>query len=369
MATDNKKILIINSEIPWGGLGQYTINLAEGLRNECFKVFGLITHSQEGRYNEFAANTIETCFLGSHGKLRRYIEIVRYIRRLRPDYLILNNNAPAQILLPILPKCKVVSVIHSDDARFYRISMINKDHINAWVAPTPRIKDGILQCVANNDIEGRIKVIPHGVHTSKNANHRNQTDVFNIVFIGFLHDYKGVDLLPDIFSRFRRICYDKKSHLTIIGGGDYADKLLQKFENLGLSQYVSMTGVISQEQVRSYLLNMDVLLFPTWLEAFGMAIAEAMMEGVVPVVTLLPGVTDAIIEDRIAGFLVEKNHIDGFVSALVELCNNNNLLLEMSKKCQSIANEKFTLGHMAHNYGILLNNLSKKKCRTSQAVR
>jgi glycosyltransferase involved in cell wall biosynthesis len=361
MKTDKlsvQKVLIINAEIPWGGLGQYTINLAYGLTKEGFRVFGLVTHSGDGRYNEFAANTSGTLFVGNYGKFRRYIEIARYIWRLRPDYLLLNNNAPVQILLPFLPKCKVVSVIHSDDDRYYRISMINRRYVNAWVAPTQRIKDGLIQYAAHKKIKDRVKVIPHGVWPSNNTNGKRTNDTFNIVFIGYLHDYKGVDLLPDIFLRFRQICNDKNSHLTVIGGGDNAEILRERFKDLGLSQFVTMTGVISQEQVRSYLLNMDVLLFPTWLEAFGLVIAEAMIEGVVPVVSLLPGVTDTIIQDRVTGFLVEKNYIDGFVSALMELCNNKSVLSAMSKKCQSIANEKYSLGYMAHNYGLLFHMMS-----------
>ena len=355
----DKIVLIINSDIPWGGLGQYTINLAQGLSSECFNVFGLVTHSLEGRYDEFASKTINTYFLGSYGKYRRYLEIVRYIWSLRPDYLIINYNAPVHYLLPILPKCTVVSVVHSDDARFYRVAMINKSFVDAWIAPSPKVKQGMLQYGAGNTLEEKIMVIPHGVHPSSLSGSKSKSPVFNIVFIGYLHDYKGVELLPDIFSRFRQICSETESHLTIIGGGDYAERLQQRFENLSLSQYVTLTGVISQKQVREHLANMDVLLFPTWLESFGLVIVESMMEGVVPIVTLLPGVTDTIIEDHVAGYLIEKNFVEGFVSALVDLCRCNSLLSEMSEKCKSVADTKFTLNSMTRNYCVLLNGLDK----------
>lgn len=352
-----KKVLIINSEVPWGGLGQYSINLAAGLKDEGFEVFGLVTHSDAGRYAEFAAETSGASFLGRFGKLRRYFEIAREVRRLKPDFLILNNNAPAQMLLPLLPGCRSVSVVHSDDDRFYRIALINRRHVSAWVAPSQRIKDGLIGYAGGKGVEDRIRVIPHGVPPGSDIAADRDDDVFNIAFIGYLHDYKGVDLLPDIFVRFRKASGGIKSHLTVIGGGDRAEVLQTRFSDLGLSRAVTMTGVISQEEVRAYLGKMDALLFPTWLESFGLVIVEAMMEGVVPVVTLLPGVTDGIIENGSSGFLVEKNDIDGFVSSLLLLCRNGGLKHSMAKTCRDVANERFSLEKMSRNYGSLLMGL------------
>ena len=47
-----KSILIINSHIPWGGLGQFTLSLARGLDSEGYEVHGLVTHSNEDNFEQ-----------------------------------------------------------------------------------------------------------------------------------------------------------------------------------------------------------------------------------------------------------------------------------------------------------------------------
>ena len=120
-------------------------------------------------------------------------------------------------------------------------------------------------------------------------------------------------------------------------------KLKSEFEAKGMSKSVEFMGVIPHEQVRETMAQSDILLFPTRVEAFGLVIAEAMMERTVPVVTLLPGITDATVEDSKTGFLIPMNDVDTFAQRVVMLGKNPQLLEEVSKASLNTAKEKLSL--------------------------
>lgn len=352
-------VLIVNSHIPFGGLGQYTITLAKNLKEKGYDVYGLVTHADSERYDEFVSSTKATKYTGRMNKVIKYFSIVNHIWNLKPDIILLNYNATVQFLLPILPKSKVVSVIHSDQSDFYRIAKINYRYVDMWITPTPRLKEQFIAYHSAVDVSDRVKVISHGVRPSVNPKKKKNESTFNIVFIGMLYEHKGIDLLPEIFSQFYKTCPD--SYFTIIGGGEKENELKDQFQQLGLTDVVTMIGIISSLEARKYLGKMDVMVFPTRVEAFGLVIAEAMMEGVVPIVTLLPGVTDAIIEDKETGCLIAKDDIEGFVNSLKDLYDDRQKLLEMGINTRDNALMQFTDEHMIEEYISLFSTLQEEK--------
>lgn len=351
------KVLIVNSHIPYGGLGQYTITLAENLKKNEYDIYGLVTHSNNERYNEFAANTKKTKYMGNKNKVMKYLSVIKYIWQLKPDILLINYNATAHFILPLIPKCKVISVIHSDQRDFYRIAKINYRFVDAWITPTPRVKEGFITYATDVEVTNRVHTIPHGVYSGVNPPKSLNQSTFNLVFIGMLYNHKGIDLLPEIFHRFYQDCPD--SYLTVIGGGDKRHELEEQFQQRGLSEAVNMTGIVSSTEIRDYLSKMDVMLFPTRIEAFGLVIVEAMIEGVVPVTTLLPGITDSIVTDKTTGFLISKDDINGFVERLKDIYFDRQKLLIMSRNAKESALMKFTDEHMVKEYISLFSSLEE----------
>lgn len=351
-----KKLLVVNSHIPWGGLGQYSIGLARAMSTLGeFEVFGLVTHNKAGNFESFSNATRSTKFVGNKPKLIKYPLILFYIWRLRPHVIIINYNAPAHFLLPFLPKTKILTILHSDDSDYYRIASINHTYVNAWIAPTPKTRRGIIEYLGANAPAERVHVIPHGVTWgTKRAKVRGEGR-FEIVFAGALFRHKGVDLLPEIFSRFSMRHPD--TFLSIAGEGPMRDALLRDFVRLNLQDKVSLTGLLSSEDVRDLFSQADVLLFPTRLEGFGLVVAEAMTAGCVPVLTHLEGITDSIVSSGTTGFLVEMNDIDSFVNCLSLLYEDRALLGMMSARATEVAREKFSLARMADNYTLLINNI------------
>ena len=351
-----KKVLIINSHIPWGGLGQFTLSLARGLISKEYEVHGLVTHSNEDNYDIFKSITKKTKYVGHLNKYIRYLSVLLSIWKLKPDVIIINYNAVIHFILPFIAKTKVISIIHSDVDDFYRISMINQKYVDAWVAPTPGIKDGFINHTNLDRIEKDTVVISHGVEGSKYIRLENDHLSLTLAFIGSVYKHKGVDLLPAILEKVLQSIPDVK--LLIIGDGELKHKLKDEFNERDISEKVDFMGVISHEKVRETLSKSDILLFPTRLEAFGLVIAEAMMEGAVPVVTLLPGITDATVENGKTGYLIQKDDVDGFSQKVITLGEDRKLLKSMSSKSKVVAEDKLSLEKISQRYDELIGKLN-----------
>ena len=349
----SRKVLIANSHIPWGGLGQYSINLSKVLAKKGFEVYGLVTHNKVDLYNDFSESTIRTYYIGDLPKVRKYIQCIRIINKLRPDYIFINNLATIQFVLPFIRKAKIISVIHSDQDEFYRIASINKRFINKWIVPSPKVKSGFINYInSNRETFDRIQIITHGVERRNSDKREINNGTFNIAFIGALYKHKGADLLPEIFSRFQKDCPDTR--LYILGEGDLESFLIDEFSKYRILDFVNFLGVITNVEVRNRLQNIDVLLFPTKIESFGLVIIEAMMEGAVPIVSELEGITDTIVQEDESGFLVNKNDTDGFVFKLKALYYDRKLLNNLSLSAMKRSREAFTINKMGDRYTEML---------------
>ncbi|MDO9207668.1 MAG: glycosyltransferase family 4 protein [Sulfuricurvum sp.] len=351
-------VLIVNSHIPWGGLGQFTLSLAQGLRAEGYEVHGLVTHSDEDNFSTFKQLTSTTTYIGNLGKLAKYIAALKLLWKMKPDVIIINYNAVIHFLLPFIPKSMVIDIIHNDVEDFYRISKINHRYVNTWIAPTPGIKEGFINYAALERAEHDTVVISHGISESKTIRSAHDETQLNIAFVGAVYEHKGADLLPRIMEKILAVIPYAK--LRIIGTGNLEPDLKNEFATKGLSENVEFMGVIPHELVRETLAQSDILLFPTRVEAFGLVIAEAMMEGAVPVVTLLPGITDATVEDGKAGYLISKDNGDAFAQRVIELGKDKSLLISMSHASKTAAMERLSLKTMSRNYSDLIRKVSQK---------
>jgi glycosyltransferase involved in cell wall biosynthesis len=349
-----KKILIVNSYISWGGLGQYSIQLSKIIKSD-YHVFGLVTHSLGERFDEFVALTEHTYYVGNCRKIRKYIKCFRYINKLNPDYIFINYNGTIQFLLPFINSCKIISVIHNDINDFYRISTINFKYVSSWIAPSIRIKTNFLTYSNNRISEEKIQVISHGVETLEIVDRKLNLADFNICFIGALYEHKGIIHLPFIINRLFEICAN--CHLNIYGDGILQQYLVEKLKTHLESNRVSINGLQSHEKILNVLSKTDVLLFPTRVEAFGLIIAEAMMAGAVPVVSLIEGITDVIVDDSVNGFLINMDDDMGFVDRLQRLYSDRILLYQLSKNAREKARQKYSINNMKIKYVELIESL------------
>ena len=265
----------------------------------------------------------------------------------------MNNCALMHYALPLIdPMVKTISVLHSDDSRFYAVAALISGRIFRWIAPTVGLSTRFQRFV-NERFHQRIRIIPHGINGirfSPNST-KNHGSARQILFVGFLGESKGADLLPDIFQKVAALIPD--SFLTIIGDGPLRVHLDAEFRKRGLQKRILMQGATSLDETAKIMRASHLLLLPTNLEGFGIVVVEAMMCGVVPIVSRLPGITDQLVQEGETGLLVMPRDINGFVEAIRKIHDDIDLYQKMSLSARKVAVEKFSLQTMVDRYEAL----------------
>jgi glycosyltransferase involved in cell wall biosynthesis len=351
-------LISVSSLSKGSGLSQYVLSLCELLSKDD-EVYVFLTHNGADTQYEVSelrkiSPNIKLLALGADSKIRKYIHAIKLIREVKPDVIINNYNAVIQYILPLIPShIKVVHILHNDTSDFYRVGAINGNRMTGWIAPTQGIADHFNQ-YTHGKYADKVTVISHGVK-SVNKPIKKGSKFIEIIYAGVLYEHKGVKILPEII----RILEEKQIdfRFTIIGEGDLKDWLVNQFEPEILKGTVNLAGVVSHDEVYHYLADADIFLYPTHLDAFGLVIAEAMMNGAVPVVTRLSGVTDNLIKNGVNGFLIEQDHIEGFASTIVQLANNRDRLAKLSDASYQRASSAFSLERMRSNYTTYLRSL------------
>lgn len=291
---------------------------------------------------------------GNRNKLFNYLSNIYYAIKFNPDIIVSNFNGLTQFILPIIKrKAKVIHIIHSAASEFYDTATINARFVDRWIAPTKGIQT-LFNAYTDNQYSARVTVVHHGVDDASCSDTRDSHPL-EICFVGVVDQHKGILVVPEIIKDVLRQGIDLR--ITVIGEGGKEDWVKEQLAEEYDAGILRMTGGLPHNQVYDYLAKSDIFLYPTHLDAFGLVIAEAMINGAVPLVTLLDGITDDLVEDGKSGFLFRRDDINAFADRIVQLATDRPLLSRMSMEAKTRAEKLFSLNTMKRNYLRLINEL------------
>jgi glycosyltransferase involved in cell wall biosynthesis len=145
-------------------------------------------------------------------------------------------------------------------------------------------------------------------------------------------------------------------HLAVVGGTENSP-YPQLAASLGLSQRVHFLGY--RHDIAQIMQAVDLLVFPSRYEPFGLVVIEAMASGL-PVITA--GTTGAadIVTPECGVVLPDSDDIDALASALLCLVSDRAIMQQMGKAARSIA-EQHSWNTMAQTYVDLFEELSNNE--------
>lgn len=176
----------------------------------------------------------------------------------------------------------------------------------------------------------KIYILPHGIDVS--AFHCDkQKKKYDIIFVGELVHRKRVDTLLDAFQVVKQT--HEHARFCIVGDGPLLPALEEQVKQLGGSGAVDFVGF--QDEVWPYLEQSKVFVLASEGEGLPFAMIEAMVCGLVPVVTDVGTIRDVVRHGE-NGFLVGVGESRAIAKCVMTLLADDSLYREMSQKAAGV---------------------------------
>ena len=166
-----------------------------------------------------------------------------------------------------------------------------------------------------------------------------------------LHPHKRLDaairLLPD----------EPSWHLALAGQGADEARLRQLADDLKVSDRLHLLGEIAPRQIADFLACLDIFVFPTQAETFGLAAVEAANAGVPSVVTDLPVLREVLsFEGKPTALFVDASDQAKLSAAVSRLLTDQALSDELQENAKGLR-LRYSVDAMVEEYVQILNRV------------
>ena len=165
----------------------------------------------------------------------------------------------------------------------------------------------------------KVRVLAYGVSprlvSSATPAPKTKGQQLRALFVGRLVYYKGIDVL------LRALALVPDATLVIIGDGADRARLESLAIELGIDGRTRFAGSVPDQELAEAYENADIFALPSIsrAEAFGMAMAEAMANGLPAISTALGTGTDWVNVDGVTGIVVAAGDVSALAQAIEQM--------------------------------------------------
>ena len=192
-----------------------------------------------------------------------------------------------------------------------------------------------------------IHVVPNGINTTKfdgkvrdwdfRRNYASDNEKI-IFFAGRIVYEKGIQVLLDAAPKILQNYNDVK--FVIAGRGPCLDDLKAQAERLGISNRVYFTGYLNDVQITKMYKAIDVAVFPSLYEPFGIVALEGMLAGAATVVSDIGGLNE-IVSHGIDGLKSYAGNANSLADSILEALFNPDLCKQIAKNAHEKVVENY----------------------------
>jgi len=142
---------------------------------------------------------------------------------------------------------------------------------------------------------------------------RVASDKLRVLYVGRLHDQKGIDVVLEAVSRLSETY---PISIRVVGGGQIEGQLRARYQN---EPWCAFTGHVGSPEVSNEMVNADVLVVPSiWQENLPGVAIQALSFGIPVIASDIGGIPE-IVEHEQNGQLVQPGSIPAWTAALRRL--------------------------------------------------
>ncbi|MBI4159828.1 glycosyltransferase [Candidatus Wolfebacteria bacterium] len=171
-----------------------------------------------------------------------------------------------------------------------------------------------------------------------------------VLFLSRLNWKKGLDTLIPAFYKVKREYGNIV--LALVGGDDegYGAWVKSQITNhrLQIGKDVIFTDMLTGADKMAAYRDASVFVLPSYSENFGMAVVEAMQNGLPVVITDTVGIAPSILEAK-AGIVVKKDAV-AVAAAILELLKNEEEAKKMGERGQELVRKEFLMPAVADKF-------------------
>ena len=192
----------------------------------------------------------------------------------------------------------------NDASRWYGLAEV-------LTSPTRRAADWFQEAIK---VKG-ILAISCGVDMARFTPHTARPAGNLIVFVGRITGEKRLEVLVRAFAQLDPAL---DARLELVGGGEEEQHLATLARSLGVGDRVTITGYVSDEQLKDGLARATVFAMPSIAELQSIATMEAMSNGL-PVVGADAMALPHLVHDGENGYLFEPDNVEDLASRLTDV--------------------------------------------------
>lgn len=301
------KIAIMTHAMEVDGVSRFVLALGDYLTANGDDVTVVAVSAQREWWGMVAAANMHGALMPRHtgdSRVSHALRLASYLAHNRFDAVISNigwTDWAAHQSLSFLPDAvAAVVVLHGHDEMVYHAAKISSAGWNVAVAVSPQVERTIAAILPHKPV----RLIPNGLPCPTDLELAGRSAwrlPLRLLYVGRLVEPKGVFLLPDILRNCRALGVPVS--LTIVGAGDGEAELKARLLAADVDKLVEFMGLLPGAEVIVQMRRHHALLLPSHREGLPMVLIEAQANGCVPVASLLPGSTDAVIVDHTSGLL------------------------------------------------------------------
>ena len=162
----------------------------------------------------------------------------------------------------------------------------------------------------------------------------------------------------NLAAAIRLLPHDGNWHLAIAGQGAEREHLASLAASLGVVSRVHFVGELSADRVGSFLRSLDVFVFPTLAETFGLAAVEAAQAGIPVVANDLEVLREVLAVDdgKPCALFVNAGDTRAFAAAVRWLLADETLSSVLSSRGRKLS-QRYSLDEMVDQYAALVESV------------